>query len=718
MDEFLKLTISGLAVAGIFAVAASGLVLTYTATGIFNFAHGAIGMLGAFTFWQLHEWGLPTWLAVATVLLVLAPGLGLAIEAGIMRGLEGASEAIRIVVSVGLLAGMLAVGLWVWSPQESHPIETFWPGRKVSILGQNITWHQLFAFGVAIVVALGLRLLLYRTRAGVTMRATVDNRALAALNGARANRSSALAWAVGCSLAALAGILFAPLQTLSHTLLTLLIVDAYAAAVIGRLRSLPLTFLGAVIVGLAEAYGVGYLPKGNAYFSAFRPAIPVVILFIALLALPQSRLRGHRAARRREHFPRPAWRGALLAAGGVVLATAVIAPMLTDANALRATRILGLALIALSLLPLAGFAGQISLCQMSFAAIGAIVMAHLAPGGSPFGLIVAAVVAGAVGALVSLPALRLSGIYLALATAAFAVTLDRWVFTLPTVHVGPWQFSFFDLGNVNVLPLRLPGVDQRSPQATLVELAVAFALLSLLVVAVRRSGFGDRLLALKDSPAACATLGLDLTLTKLAVFTLSAAIAGVGGALYAGTLGSVSGETFNLFQSLPLLLVTVAGGLATPGGALFAGLTLGGIPIVTDLVPSLANALAVLPALIGITLGRSPNGVAPTVTARLAPLATNRVLLGVLGGSLVLVVVLERTDVIAGWGVFWLSLAAVVACAGAAAWHAAASARAGAAAGAIPFEWVGIERPFTRADGEQLDRALALPDRATVMAGP
>ena len=101
-----------------------------------------------------------------------------------------------------------------------------------------------------------------------------------------------LAWAIGCSLAALAGILMAPVLTLSHTVLTLLVVNAYAAAMLGRLRSLPLTFLGALILGLADAYATGYLPTGNQYLTGLRPAIPVILLFIVLILIPSARLRG------------------------------------------------------------------------------------------------------------------------------------------------------------------------------------------------------------------------------------------------------------------------------------------------------------------------------------------------------------------------------------------------------------------------------------------
>src|SRR5437764_348718 len=403
MDKFLALTFAGLCTAGIYAIAASGLVLTYTTTGVFNFAHGAIGMLGAFTYWQLHvAWGWPTPIAFLAVLLVIAPAFGATLELGIMRRLQGTSEATQLVVTVSVLAASLGLAQWLWSPEESHPLNHFWEGHKISIGPVNVTWHSVFAFLVAIAIALGLRLLLFRTRAGVTMRATVDDRPLVALNGAAADRSGLIAWAIGCSLAALAGMLAAPDQGLSP-ILALLIVNAYAAAVIGRLRSLPLTFLGAVILGLADAYGTGYINLQNDYLNGFRAAIPVIILFAALIALPQSRLRGHSAVRSRERLPLPTWQGSFVACGGVLIATAVIASMVTDSNALTLMRVFAIGIIALSLVPLVGYAGHISLCQMSFAGIGAVTMAHLGPGGTPAGLVWAAVTAGLVGALVALP---------------------------------------------------------------------------------------------------------------------------------------------------------------------------------------------------------------------------------------------------------------------------------------------------------------------------
>src|SRR5262249_10771041 len=157
---------------------------------------------------------------------------------------------------------------------------------KITIAGTVVTYHQLVTIGVAIAVAIGLRLLLYRTRIGVAMRAVVDDRALALLNGADTPRGSRFSWALGTARAALGGILIVSSAGLSAPVLALLIVNAYGAAVFGRLRSLPLTFVGAIVLGLTDAYLTGYLPADNQYLAGLRLASPVILLFIVLLAMP------------------------------------------------------------------------------------------------------------------------------------------------------------------------------------------------------------------------------------------------------------------------------------------------------------------------------------------------------------------------------------------------------------------------------------------------
>jgi branched-chain amino acid transport system permease protein len=729
MDLFLQTTLTGLAVAAILAVAASGLVLTYTTTGIFNFAHGAVGMLGAFSYWQMRfGWGWSTPVALVVVLLVLAPVLGLVIERVVMRGLLDAPESARVVVTIGVLAALLGVGFWIWPSNVARDVDTFWGNRSVEVLGVSVTWHDLIAMATAVAMALGLRLLLYRSRPGLAMRAAVDDRPLAMLNGARPDRSAMLAWAIGCSSAALAGILVAPTVGLLHVNLTLIIVNAYAAAVIGRLRNLPMTFVGAIVLGLLDAYALAYLPTDGIVLAQFRFAIPVIVLFGMLILLPQSRLRGHSTRATRETVPRPRWTGAAATAALFVAAGVVAAQIVSGPDAVGLQKIVAVAVIALSLVPLVGFAGQLSLCQMSFAGIGAVLMAHHGQGGSLTGLVVATVVTGAIGALVALPTARLAGIYLALGTAAFAMLLDQWLFGLRDFEIGGQRFSIFGTGSVPVDALDVPGVT--TEQDRLVFLSVVFAVLYLAVVAVRRSTYGQRLLALKDSPAASATLGINTAYVRLGVFTLSAAIAGFGGALYGGALGAASPQNFSFEQSLPLLLLAVVGGIGTAAGALVAGVLLGGLPLLVEVAPWFENVNRVLPGTLGITLGRNPNGIAPSVREAVAPLRRRPV---VLAGALVgiaAVVALRLGEVIDG-GLFAVALVAALVAGvlaaqfldarepttagaartadGADGGHAAAAGvSAGRGTDDVPLEWAGVDRPFTDAEVAMLDRELGV----------
>jgi branched-chain amino acid transport system permease protein len=717
MEQFLQASITGLATAAILAVAASGLVLTYTTTGIFNFAHGAVGMLGAFAYWQLRfDWGWSAPLALVVVLGVLAPLLGVVIERVVMRGLYDAPETSRVVVSIGLLAALLGLGLWVWPSDTARPLVRFWGNESVAVLGVNLTWHDVVAFVTAIGLAVGLRVLLYRSRPGLAMRAAVDDRSLSMLNGARPHRSAMLAWAIGCTTAAVAGILVAPSVGLSHVNLTLMIVNAYAAAMIGRLRSLPMTFLGAVLVGLFDAYALAYLPSDGILLTQFRFAIPVILLFVVLLVLPQERLRGHAARATREIIPRPPWTGSLATAAAFVVVGVVIAQIVTGPDAVSVQKIVAVAIIGLSLVPLVGFAGQLSLCQMSFAGIGAVLMAHHGQGGDPRGLLIAAVVTGLIGALVALPTVRMAGIYLALATAAFAMLLDQWIFGLRDFEVGSTTIRIFGTGSVTVDQVEVPGVN--TPQDRLVFLSVVFALMYLLVVSIRRSTFGQRLLALKDSPAASATLGINTTLVKLAVFTLSAAMAGFGGALYGGTMGAVGPQSFAFVQSLPLLLLGVVGGIGTAAGALVAGVLIGGLPLLVDIAPWFENVNRVLPGTMGIALGRNPNGIAHSVREAFAPLRRQPVLLAGTLVGVVAVVALRLGEVLTG-GLFAFALLAEVAAGALAAQliEARRSPRRDEEGDeATPLEWVGVDRPFTEEEVAALDRQLGLSPRGGAMA--
>ena len=716
MDKFLTFTIVGLTVASIYAIFASGLVLTYTTTGIFNFAHGAAGMLFAFTYWQLRfDWGWPAPVALAVVLLVLAPLFGVLLELVIMRGLQNTTEAVKLVVSISLLLFLIGFAQLIWEPGVSRPMQTFFSSSQPINLGPTtITVHQAITIAVAILVAVGLRLLLTRTRIGIAMRAAVDDRSLSTLNGARPDRISMLAWAIGTSLAALGGILIAPGLALDAASLSL--------ADRQRLRRRDLR---------PAAQPAADLPRGDRRRAhrglplGVPPAEPVPPRPPHREPCDHPLHRPARAAqpaparpptRSREFFPMPSVRGGLTFAGAMVAFGVVLATTLSTPDQFVYGKIFSIGIVALSLVPLVGFAGQISLCQLSFAGIGAVVMAHLGASGDPLALLWAVLIAAAVGAVVALPALRLSGIYLALGTAAFAVVLDRWIWNLPKFEVFGWfQVNLFAQGSVGVQPLKAFGTTFDKPDAQIILTSIVFALIALLVIFIRRGRLGRRLLAMKDSEAACATLGLNLLGTKLLVFSLSAGIAGLGGALYAMQLTSIQPGNFDLVSSLQVFALSVVGGIGAVGGALFGAISLFAVlPLIVQLWPGAVRWVGLLPGLTGIGLGRNPNGAVDDIREGFLPLLESPPALIGMVIALVGLYVLRITDVITNWPYVVLSLATPV----------VATIVAGLlkpeaveeAAGLhdevldVPLEWRGIDRRWNEDDLEELDRAIGLEE--------
>ena len=620
MDKFLTFTIAGLSTAAIYAIAASGLVVTYTTSGIFNFAHGAFGMMAAFAYWQVNQgWGVPVVPSVILVVFVMAPAFGAVVERGIMRGIEGASEVVKIVVTVSLMVALLGIANVIWPPDVARPVPPFFAGKTVQIAGVAIPYSRILTMAIAIAVAIGLRLVLRRTRLGIAMRAIVDDRALLRLNGGRPGRTAMLAWALGAGLAAVSGVLIASEQTLSAITLTLLVINAYAVAVVGRLRSLPGAFLGAVILGLAESYATGYIDPsyalGPVSLQNLRTAIPAVMLFVVILVQPEARLRAHGVTRPKSPVRPPSQVTAIWGGLALVLGTAAIGSLLSGPDLNLVQKGFGFALITLSLVPLTGYAGQISLAQMTFTGIGALAMATWGASGSPVGVAIAVLLCAVVGAIVALPALRLSGIYLALATAAFALFCSSMVFGQAEVMPG---------GSLQVPGLTIFGFEVGNDYRQLVLFAVTFAVLGNVLILLRRSAWGRRVAAMKDSPVACATLGLNLTSTKVGVFALSAAIAGMGGAIAGRTFIA---DDFGLTNSLPITMLAVVGGIGSVAGAFLGGLILGVMPIAATVFAANAigifrfvtmpvtDVLSFTPGMMGISLGREPDGAAPQMAA-------------------------------------------------------------------------------------------------------
>ena len=739
MDEFIVNTVIGLAFGAIYAIASSGLVVTYATSGIFNFAHGAVGMFAAYLYWQFRwEWNWPAPVVIVLVIGVICPIFGILLERIVIRGLRNTMEITKIVVPIALLLLLTGGAAWIWGGTEPETMKRFFGNARIQIgsdtSGIFISWHHIIVMIVAMVMAGLLYVVLQKTRMGITMRAVVDNPELTQLTGGRPNRASAVSWAIGSALAGTAGVLIASLlnANINAFALTLIVVNAYAAAIFGRLRSLTLTFVGSIVIGLAVSYWNWISEVGSKWrwLSGFRVSIPVVLLFILLILLPQERLRGAVVARVKERFRMPSLSKSFIWAGGIVLFFLAAVPVIQRAPATLFSTGLAIGIIALSLVLLTGYAGEINLAPLTFAGIGAIVAQQFDVGISPrsefslvgiiflvlvgavvgwsigllfrksygrlaiwistavfavlglvsalwlegessgiairesmsiTGILVVASVCALVGAIIALPALRLRGLYLGLATFAFAVFVSNMVFkqrstlnlNIPWVGDGEdFGVNLFWGGGVLVPRPSWLGIDFSNNKVYMVLLAAVFAIIGLGLVFLRRSAFGRQLAAMKDSPAACATLGLNIVRLKLAVFALSSAIAGVGGIFYVAIAGTANEDTFIIFASLPIVLLLVVAGIGYVSGA-FAGGILAGVFFVmmSNVFGKLSDDysafewlfndviknffLFVGPAFAAVTLANTPGGFLNDMFDNYRPLATRKGL-----------------PVLAAWGVF------------------------------------------------------------------
>ena len=604
MSNFLQYTVFGIMLGSGYAIAATGLVVTYTTSGVFNFAQGAVGMIAAFGYWELvtaHH--VPVLVALVIILILGASIAGAFVERVLMRRLHGASAERPVMVTLGLMVILTGLAAIIWSPSTQRTVGYMINGQ-FRLVGINIEYQYVLIIGVAIAVAIGLRALFYGTRTGYALRAVVDDPELVAMSGASPNRMSQYGWILGFMMAALAGVLLASTQTtgLNIEAMTLLVVSGYAAAIVGRLKNIAVTFIAAVGIGLLENYVVNYvLPHlSQSFVPDVTVALPMVFLFIALVMLPSVRLRavGRLTTMRAPRVPSGM---ESLVAGAVFFVVAVAAALAFDNTEFKGTTVLTLGgvvmtlgIVGLSLILVTGYSGQVSLCQFSFMGIGAFVMGKVAGGGSLLGLVAATAVCAAVGALIALPTIRLRDLYLALATFAFADAVANGFFT--DTHI-------YGSGGVNIGRIVLPSLSFGGDAAEFLMVSAFFVLAAWMVLAIRRSLFGRRLVALNDSPAAYATVGLNIGFTKVAVFAIAAGMAGLAGALYGTVQQTVGTSDFDIFPGIIFVLFVTIWSIRTVSGAFLAALT---YVVLNQLWPS---GLGLFAGIGIILIGRAAGGI-------------------------------------------------------------------------------------------------------------
>jgi len=607
--------ISGLVTGAIFAIMGSGLTLSYAATGVFNFAHGAVGFLTALVFYQGNvAAGLPAWLSALIAVGLVAPALGYLLHRAMFRGLARAGETAQIVGTIGLTIALPALGLLVVDlaglpsadatalPRGIGPH----PAAGFELIGVRLDTDQVITFVFSVLTAVGLWAFMRHTPYGLRMRASVDRRRLATLRGVDVDATSALAWVLGSSLAGLAGVLAVSVIGLDATAYTVLLFASATAAVFGRLRSIPWTFAAGLALGVVQNLVAGYTDFLQE-ITGLRTAVPVILLFAGLVLLNRSRARVAGSAAEDAPPPDylagvPRWRRRLPWVAGLA-ALAVFTFTGPEYYVGVAAQGLVLALIFCSFVVVTGIGGMVNLAQASFAAMAALTCGWAFASGLPFALaiLLGVLAAGAVGLLVALPALRLGGRVLTLATLALALLADQVLFQVDTFSNGTigWPLPALGFGFA----------DTADPRVRVVLLLALIGVVGLLVRNLEGSASGRAILAVRSAPAAAITSGLSAPRAKIVLFVLASAIAGLGGVLYAVSKGSITATDLPAFSGFVWLAVVVLQGVRRIGGAVLGGLIAVAVPELLATWDLSAHVGAILFGAGGMILAKHPDGV-------------------------------------------------------------------------------------------------------------
>jgi branched-subunit amino acid ABC-type transport system permease component len=619
MKDFLPFVLIGLTSGSVYGLAGTGLVLTYKTSGIFNFSHGTVAALMAYAFYDLHDKNDVPWpIALLICLGILCPLAGLFLER-IARRLADAPVAMKIVATVGLLVGVQQF-IVIRYGAAIIQTDTFLPTKNFRMLGVNVGADQLIVMAIALAGMILLTLFL-RSPAGLRMRAVVDQPDLLALTGTSPVRVRRGAWIIGTFFAGISGILLAPTVGLDGIVLTLLVVQALGGAAIGMFTSIPMTYAGGLIVGVLGSLATKYVATVP-WLGGLPSSLPFIILFLVLVAAPPRWLVDFTVDRKAKvveprHLPL-----AVKVGGGLVLAVVLLRlPGLVGTKLPVYTAGLAYVLIFLSLALLIGTSGQVSLAQLAFAAVGAASSARLATdAGIPwlFAVLLGAFVAVPVGALLAIPAIRRSGLYLALATFGFAVLLERLVFGTDLMF------------GASSAALAAPRPSFGSSDDGYFFVVLAFVVAGIaLVTLVHRSRLGRLLRAMADSPTALTTSGTSVTAIKVIVFCVSAFLAGLGGALLGPVTGSASAGNFIAFLSLTLVVMLVVSAFFMGGSEILASIlaaaalmvlpSYSGDGAATEWQPVFFGVMAVLVAM-GSAGMRAPSWlVRPAMSARRRP---------------------------------------------------------------------------------------------------
>ncbi len=623
----LQYVIAGLVYGGIYAITAAGLVVTYQSTGILNFAFASLAYALARFYYYLNtqeHWAI---VPAALVSIVIAgPALGIGLYFFLFKRLRLARPLIKVVATIGISVAIPPAATLIFGNETilSAPGLAPEPVRVFDFLGVAVTMEQVIVYiSVVLIVAIGVVLLRY-TDIGLRVRAMVDSPAMTSLSATNPDRISMGVWAVSTALAGLVGVLAAPVVGLDPGDFTLVMVAAFAAVIAARLRSLPIAVAVGLLMGIAGTLVQYFFSNSTSLSADVIPAIPFIVTAIVLVyfmirgtAVDESDQVGgplDRAIMPQGDAPTGSHRDRYASAFGwqlplLAFGILCILPLVVS------TYWIGLigqgvcfAIILLSITLVTGEGGMIWLCQATFAGIGAVVAAQLAVHhGWPvmLSVVVGGLAALPFGVIIGLVTIRLGNLYVALVTLTVGLLFDDLVFTQQI-------FSNYSIGvNVN-----LPSFASSPRAFTYLALGV-FALASLVILNLQRSTTGMALNAVRWSPVGVRTIGISVLQMKVLVSGIAACVAGIGGAMYALSLGSALPTNYSALVGLIWLAILVTLGIRSNIAALLAGVSytvLTGVAV-AYLPTAFAQVTPILFGLGAVQVAKFPNG-AMTENAR------------------------------------------------------------------------------------------------------
>jgi sulfate-transporting ATPase len=618
--DILRFAILGLGAGAVYGITALGVVLVYRGSGVLNFAHGAIGMVGAFVFYDVRDGGSPTWVAWAAALGVGA-AFGVAMHVVVMRPLRHAPPISRLIATLGVFTLLLTWGE-VQYGELPRIVGQILPVDGVEVLpGISIGENRLILLAVGLTVTAVLAVAYRFTKFGLATTAVASSRRITAAQGISPDIVATANWMLGCMLAVVGAVLIVSIAGLTVTGLTLLIVPALAAALLGSFRSFTVTMAGGLLIGILQsevAWLQTYLTQQQGHpiaLQGWTESVPFLVIILVLVARGRALpLRSDAAERPPEvgsgHIRIPL--AAVVVTGSVLLVTFALSTNLVDAVTTSAA----LAIVLLSAVVVTGYAGQLSLAQFALAGVGAWIGASLvANQGASFELAALCGVAGAIpiGIVVGLPSLRTRGVNLAVATLGLALVIQSLILGngdrtggLTGLATGPPRFFGIDFD-----PVKYP------ERYALLSFA-CFALLAVAVANLRRGRAGRRLIAVRSNERAAASLGISVFGAKLYAFGLSAGIAAVGGLLIVFRRPiAVFLPAFSVFQSIIAVVYVVVGGVGFVLGPLITATTAPGgfftvlLQPVIDFLNDDSTVQLIIAASLLVVLWLNPNGVAP-----------------------------------------------------------------------------------------------------------